>query len=515
MTASRALFLILLLLCGMNLSSVYAGFGFSRQILHWPSFVGLGGVSREVHKQSGLEIEERSTIVPDIIEEAQRIDDTVAFNIAIVQHEVDKIFEASVQKIKECASWYKFPSRESASTQQHHHQHEERSISGDIHSRRDESNTYYKKTSGASTITSNFVRNAVREVGPSVVRIDCERDVSPLMSHLYSQDNQHSVHIAGSGVVASEEGHVLTNAHVVDNAKRLVVTFSDGRSYKASFVASDEFTDLAVIKVNPQQSPSPSSADHHHHHHCTSFTAARIGNSDTLCSGDWVMAVGCPVALDFSVTLGIVSSPKRSASEVGVPGLKGNYIQTDAALNSGNSGGPLINEWGEVIGINSMTRTNTEAIGFAIPVNKAMEIFNVLKSGQKPKHAYFGVSLSTITPDRSRINNDDPNTQRIPVVHGALITKIAPNSPTDGSGLRRNDVIVEINGELITSSGNCDDVLDKCVPGQICRVKVARGDSGRDFVVADIIPKDLRGIYEEMRGKRAATSRAPPIAHRT
>ena len=157
-----------------------------------------------------------------------------------------------------------------------------------------------------------------------------------------------------------------------------------------------------------------------------------------------------------------MSSPLRSASEVGATHLKGTYIQTDAALNSGNSGGPLVNDRGEVVGINTMVRTNTEAIGFAIPINRAQKIYEVLKEGRKPTHAFFGVDVSSVTPDFARIHNEDPNAQRLPEVHGALVTRVQPGSPAALSGLRKNDILIEVNGRQIFGTHDADVYLDQC-----------------------------------------------------
>ena len=247
-----------------------------------------------------------------------------------------------------------------------------------------------KSESQPIIVSSNsFVRDAVRQVGPSVVRVDCEREISPLMTLLNPEAFKEgdTVKVSGSGIVVSTDGYMLTNSHVVQQAKSLTVTLSNGRSFKATVVAFDELTDLAVLKADVGYSTLPK---------------APLGDSSSLQSGDWVIAVGCPVGLDFTVTLGIVSSPKRSAHEVGAVNLRGTYIQTDAALNSGNSGGPLVDANGNVVGINTMVRTNTEAIGFAIPINRAKQIYEILKLGKKPSHAYFGVEVMTLTPDFAR-----------------------------------------------------------------------------------------------------------------
>jgi S1-C subfamily serine protease len=223
-----------------------------------------------------------------------------------------------------------------------------------------------------------------------------------------------------------------------------------------------------------------------------------MGDSSSLQAGDWVVAVGCPVGLDFSVTLGVVSAPRRSAYEVGAYHLKGSYIQTDAALNSGNSGGPLVNEYGEVVGINTMVRTNTEAIGFAIPINRAKEIFNVLKHGKKPTHAYFGMEWSGITPDYAKINNEDPNASRLPEMHGMLVTRVLPGSPADKAGLRRNDVITEVNHEVITNIYDAERLFDMCKPGRTSIIKVYRGEQAIAHSL-EAIPQDLYIMIEEKR----------------
>jgi S1-C subfamily serine protease len=294
-----------------------------------------------------------------------------------------------------------------------------------------------------------------------------------------------TVKVSGSGIVVASDGYLLTNAHVIQNARSITITLSSGRSFRANVVAFDELTDLAVLKAN--------TADY-------SLPKAPLGDSSMLQSGDWVIAVGCPVGLDFTVTLGIVSSPKRSAFEVGAMNLKGSYIQTDAALNSGNSGGPLVNADGEVVGINTMVRTNTEAIGFAIPINRARQIYEILKEGKKPSHAYFGLEVMTLTPDFARIHNEDPNTQRLPEVHGALVVRVSPNSPAAASGFRKNDIIVDVNGESVRNSDDAELVLDRCKPGNSARVRIMRGEPASS-VDLQATPHDLLTILDERRMK--------------
>jgi len=351
---------------------------------------------------------------------------------------------------------------------------------------------------GSMSASSSFVRDAVRSVGPSVVRIDCERDI-PQMVTMFAPENFRegdTMKVSGSGFVVSSDGYILTNAHVVEGAKKTTISLSNGRSFKAAIVALDELTDLAVLKAEV----TPADAKY--------LTIAPLGDSAKLQSGDWVIAVGCPVGLDFTVTLGIVSSPKRSAMEVGATHLKGSYIQTDAALNSGNSGGPLVNDLGEVVGINTMVRTNTEAIGFAIPINRARKIYEVLKQGRKPTHAYFGVEVMTITPDFAHIHNDDPNAQRLAQIHGALVTRVLPGSPAASSGLRKNDIIVEVNGNSVSNSHDADIWLDQCKPGAAAKLKIARGEGGGEVHI-EATPQDLLTMIEEKNKRRGPVAVRP------
>jgi S1-C subfamily serine protease len=293
------------------------------------------------------------------------------------------------------------------------------------------------------------------------------------------------VRVAGSGIVVTKDGFILTNAHVVEKSKKVTVTLSNGRVYKAKLISMDTLQDLAVLKADvgaEQLKPAP------------------FGDSSKLQSGEWVIAVGCPVGLDFTATLGIVSNPKRSAIEVGAPHMKCMFIQTDAALNQGNSGGPLVNQFGEVIGINTMVRTNTEAIGFAIPINSAMSTYEVLKDGKKPTHAYFGLEVMTVSPDWAKIYNDDPNANRLPEVNGALVVRVAPGSPAALSGLRKYDIIVEVDGNKIRNSEDADSNMDKCKPGSLVDIKVARGENG-GFVTLKATPQDLLIVLEEKRNQ--------------
>lgn len=321
-----------------------------------------------------------------------------------------------------------------------------------------------------------------------MVRIDGQRDATSLLVSVSDELKPGSIFgVSGSGLIMSADGYILTNAHVVENTKKVSVTLPNGRTFKATTVQCDELTDLAVLKVDATFSKD-----------CV-MTPAPLGDSSTLHSGDWVVAVGCPVGLDFTVTSGVVSNPKRSAAEIGAYHMKGSFIQTDAALNSGNSGGPLVNDQGEVVGINSMGLTNTQAIGFAIPINRAKQIYEVLKTGKKPAHPYFGMEISSITPDTIRIRNEDPNVFHLcEDIAGSLINRVVPGSPADRAGLRRNDIIVGVNGEMVRRAEEAEDELNKCKPGVAAEVNVVRGEAGKRLSVA-VEPMDMYSMLEANR----------------
>jgi S1-C subfamily serine protease len=145
-----------------------------------------------------------------------------------------------------------------------------------------------------------------------------------------------------------------------------------------------------------------------------------------------------------------------------------------------------------------MVRTNTEAIGFAIPINRVRDIYQTLKQGKKPSHAYFGIEVMTITPDFAKIHNEDPNAQRLPEIHGALVLRVLPTSPAAQGGLRKYDIITSVNGHPIASSGSAEIALDECKPEDLARIKVARGEQGTEAVLA-ITPQDLLTLIDERR----------------
>lgn len=261
--------------------------------------------------------------------------------------------------------------------------------------------------------------NAVDKVSKSVVNIASVRMLHDQLFRVFPVEG------VGSGVIIDEKGYILTNNHVIDDAERLKVTLTDGRVLKGRVAGSDEVTDLAVLKVESDQ-PLP---------------AAQLGNSDDLKAGQIVLAIGNPFGLTGgpAVTAGIVSSLNRSIqTRNGVLEL----IQTDAAINPGNSGGPLVNTKGEVIAINTANMPYAQGISFAVPANTAKSILRELIEKGRVTRPWIGIASMKITPQLARYYG-------LPASEGALVAKVEPYSPADDAGLRKGDVIEQIDGSRV------------------------------------------------------------------
>jgi serine protease Do len=225
----------------------------------------------------------------------------------------------------------------------------------------------------------------------------------------------------GSGVIISSDGYILTNNHVVDMAKDIKVSLSDGRVLEAKLIGKSKEIDIALIKVDATDLPS-----------------VVLGDSDKLEVGDWVMAIGNPFGLSHTVTAGIVSAKGRV---IGV-GPYDDLIQTDAAINPGNSGGPLFNMSGEVVGINTVIIATGQNLGFAVPITMVKAVLPSIREKGKPDMGWLGVSAQAVTPDiAAAIGLQDPI--------GAIINGITKGSPAEKAGLQRGDVIVELDGKKI------------------------------------------------------------------
>jgi S1-C subfamily serine protease len=328
----------------------------------------------------------------------------------------------------------------------------------------------------------SFVAQAVARTGAAVVRIDTEaiitRQNSPFFDDPFFRDffgeqfrvpTQQRVAGQGSGFIIDSSGLILTNAHVVDNADKVTVTLKDGRSFKGEVRGTDEITDLAVVKINPQEDTLP---------------VAVLGNSSSIQVGDWAIAVGNPVGLDNTVTLGIISTIGRSAAKAGIPDKRIDFIQTDAAINPGNSGGPLLNAQGEVIGINTAIRADAMGIGFAIPIDRAKELQATLEAGQKVAHPYIGVQMVNLTPDLARANNQDPNSPiLVPEVSGILVVKVLPNTPAEKAGIRRGDVIIKAKNQPISDGGELQEIVEQTGIEKALPLTIQRGETVIDLTV--------------------------------
>ena len=336
----------------------------------------------------------------------------------------------------------------------------------------------------ATASNNSFVTVAVDRVGPAVVRIDTERTVSrnldpvmedPLFRRFFGEDlrsqspRQERLRGQGSGFVIDKSGTVLTNAHVVDKADRVTVTLNDGSIFPGEVLGTDEVTDLAVVKINTKGVNLP---------------VAALGDSDVVKVGDWAIAVGNPLGYNNTVTLGIISTLKRSSAAVGIPDKRLDFIQTDAAINPGNSGGPLLNGSGEVIGINTAIRADAMGIGFAIPINKAKAIYAQLAKGEQVSHPFLGIQMIDLTAEIARENNADPNApMMIPEVRGVLVMRVVPNTPAEKAGIRKGDVIVQIDGEAVTAAEKLQNLVENSQIGQSLKLKLRRGSETREVAV--------------------------------
>ena len=269
-------------------------------------------------------------------------------------------------------------------------------------------------------INEDIIVNAVGNVSKSVVNIASVRMIQDQLFRVFPVEG------VGSGVITDERCHVLTNNHVVDEAERLKITLTDGRVFNGKVIGTDETTDLAVVKLD-------SSA---------SLPFAALGDSDDLKIGQIVIAIGNPFGLTGgpTVTAGIVSSLNRKIQfENGTLEL----IQTDAAINPGNSGGPLINTRGEVIAINTAKMPYAHGIGFAVPISIAKSVMmELIQNGRVINRPWIGISYVKITRQLALY-------YRLPTTEGVLIAQVEPNSPADDAGLRKGDIIEEVDGKRI------------------------------------------------------------------
>ena len=282
----------------------------------------------------------------------------------------------------------------------------------------------------------------------------------------------------GSGVIISEDGYIITNNHVVENADEIVVTLLDNETeYKAKVVGLDPKTDLAIIKIDAKD-----------------LKAINFADSDNLMEGDIVFAIGNPFGVGGSITQGIVSALNKSG--IGLNQYE-NFIQTDASINPGNSGGALVDSRGALVGINSAILSRSggnNGIGFAIPSNMAKKVASALIEDGKIDRGYIGVSISNLTKDFKEIYKSE---------HGAFIMGVEDGSPADKAGLKRGDVVVEIDGDKVKDANDLKNIIGNKKPGTSVKIKYETSNNKFETVtikLANIDKVSKKGSNEFLDG---------------
>jgi len=289
----------------------------------------------------------------------------------------------------------------------------------------------------------------------------------------------------GSGFIISSDGIIMTNAHVVEDSDELIVRLTDKREFSGKVLGSDKKTDIAIVKIDAKDLP-----------------VLRIGDSNQLKVGEWVAAIGSPFGVDNTVTAGIVSALSRDLpSDQYVP-----FIQTDVAVNPGNSGGPLFNMKGEVVGINSQifsTSGGFMGLSFAIPIDLAMQIKDQLIKDGKVTRGYIGVYIQEMNQDLAKsFGLDKPE--------GALVTKVEKGSPAEKAGLKSGDIIVAVNGKPVNSSIVLPRIVSVLAPGKKVQMTIIRDQKKRDVDVTIGVNKDsqAKATGPENEVKLGVTARA-------
>jgi S1-C subfamily serine protease len=326
-----------------------------------------------------------------------------------------------------------------------------------------------KFESSVTETGSKSIQEIYEEAGPGVVQVTTSGLVSE--SPFFGAQPSSTL---GSGIVVDRDGYIVTNYHVIQNAQEIEVNFSGDDRVPARIVGSDPSTDLAVLRIDAQ---------------ARALTPLPLGNSDAVRVGDAVVAIGNPFGLERSVTAGIVSALQRNITAPNGYTID-KVIQIDAPINHGNSGGPLLNASGEVIGVNSQIESETGGnvgIGFAVPVNTVREVVSQIKKHGKVEHAYLGVEMQGITDELVEI-------ARLPVHEGILIARVVEGSPADEAGLQGGDqqvivdgtsyvlggdIVTAANGQNMTSPDELRTIIMGMEPGDPLTLEIQRGDLQR------------------------------------
>jgi S1-C subfamily serine protease len=316
----------------------------------------------------------------------------------------------------------------------------------------------------------NFIATAVEKVGPAVVRINATRKVAnpiseafknPLLRRFFGEEEQaipqeRIERGTGSGFILSENGELLTNAHVVADTDTVQVTLKDGRTFEGKVLGIDTITDVAVVKIPADKLPT-----------------VKLGNSQNLIPGQWAIAIGNPLGLDNTVTIGIISATDRTSAQVGVPDKRVSFIQTDAAINPGNSGGPLLNAQGEVIGVNTAIRADAQGLGFAIPIETAARVAKELFTKGRVDHPFLGIEMADLSPTKKQQINRE-NKLNIQQDTGVVIKGVLDNSPAKRAGLLPGDVIQKINAKPVKTAAQVQKMVESSTVGDILVIEINR-----------------------------------------
>ena len=322
---------------------------------------------------------------------------------------------------------------------------------------------------------SNYSDTAVyaaNKILPSIVGIKLEYTVNNSMLQMFGKSSSSTATATGSGIIISEDGYILTNNHVVSSsssssnssyyqvseASKLTVTlFNDDTEYEAKIVGKDEQTDLAVIKIEK-----------------SGLSKAEFADSDSIKVGEFAMAVGNPIGMQSSVTCGIVSAVNRQVTDS--DGKQYTLIQTDAAINSGNSGGALVNSEGKVIGINTLKLSGTgiEGMGFAIPINSTTDITSQLIQYSKVKRPYIGITGIDLNEETAKTYN---------LVTGVYVKSVEDFSSGEKAGIKAGDVIIEADGTKISSMDELNKIKNSHKIGDEMKIKVNRNGQEKDLTI--------------------------------
>ncbi|XP_073007254.1 putative protease Do-like 14 isoform X1 [Typha latifolia] len=314
----------------------------------------------------------------------------------------------------------------------------------------------------------NSIAKAAAAVGPAVVNISVTQGIHGLMLG-------KSI---GSGTIIDPDGTILTCAHVVVDFQskrgvskgKVAVTLQDGREFEASVINADHHSDIAVLKIKSK----------------TPLPAAKLGSSSKLQPGDWVVALGCPLSLQNTITSGIISCVDRKSSDLGLGGVRREYLQTDCAVNQGNSGGPLVNLDGEIVGLNVMKLADADGLSFAVPIDSVIKIIEHFKKNGRVVRPWLGLKMLDLN-EMIIAQLKERNASFPDVSKGVLVPMVTPGSPADHAGFRPGDVVIEFDGNHVVGIKEIIELMEDKV-GKPLKVLVQR--SNNKLVTLTVIPEE-------------------------